>query len=447
MNAIQENQGRHDYAARRGRLAARMTEGAVAVVPGRVHTGAFDLFRQNNEFHYLCGVEVPQAYLTIMATTGETVLYLPHRDEKMERSEGVSLNCDRAEHVSAVTGIPAVRSYSDMAGDLANIHVIYAPLQEGEGKQMCRDTLAHGRHTRELDPWDRGETREQRFLNQLKDNGGVREVNDLVPLLDEMRGCKEESELHLMRVAGRVTAEAVCQAMRSTRVGGWEYELAAVAEYVFLVNGATGGGYRPIIAGGHNIWNAHYYRNNCVLRDGDLVLMDYAPDYQCYTSDIGRMWPVNGRYADWQRELYGYIVEYHKTLLTLIRPGVMAQQVEDEAAAIMQAEIESRDWSRESFRQGAMGTLGFRGHLSHGVGMAVHDVWDYRQEPLKPGVVLALDPQMWIQEDELYIRVEDTVVVTEDGVENLTAAAPLELDEVESLLQEPGMVQQYPPVV
>ena len=211
-----------------------------------------------------------------------------------------------------------------------------------------------------------------------------------------------------------------------------------MADYVFSTLGAQGPGYRAIVASGANIWNPHYFRNNCRLQDGDLVLMDYAPDVGYYTSDIGRMWPVSGRYSPLQRELYGFMVEYHKTLLELIRPGVSADQIHSEAAARMAPLVESTRWSKPIYEQAARNTLTYTGHLSHGVGMAVHDVGDYRAEPLAPGVVFALDPQMWVPEEQLYIRVEDTVAVTESGVEILTAAAPLELDDVEAHMRTPS---------
>jgi Xaa-Pro aminopeptidase len=236
-----------------------------------------------------------------------------------------------------------------------------------------------------------------------------------------------------------------------------EYQLGAVADYIFLVNGARGGAYRPIIAGGTNAWHGHYYRNNCELRDGDLVLMDYAPDYSNYTSDIGRMWPVNGKYvrkahqrlrlmAAWQRELYGFIVEYHKVLLKLIRPGVMASQIMEEAAQGMRQVVERTKFSKSCYEKAARQALEFRGHLSHGVGMDVHDGGNYTLKPLIPGTVFAVDPQMWIPEEQLYIRVEDTVVVTQDGIENLTQLAPLELDDVEKLMKEDGILQKLPPL-
>jgi Xaa-Pro aminopeptidase len=247
-----------------------------------------------------------------------------------------------------------------------------------------------------------------------------------------------------MRRAGKLCALAVREAMRCTRPGVIEQQLAAVADYVYRINGARSEAYRPIVAGGENIWYAHYYRNDCPLRDGDLVLMDYAPDVCNYTSDIGRMWPVNGRYSPVQRELYGFIVEYHQALLGRLRPGVLPQQVLDEAAAEMSDRIAATAFSKLIYEQAARRTLEFKGHLSHPVGMAVHDVGRYWERPLEPGLVFALDPQLWAPEERLYIRVEDTVVITTDGVEVLTPDAPLELDEVEAWMSEPGMLQRFP---
>jgi Xaa-Pro aminopeptidase len=147
-----------------------------------------------------------------------------------------------------------------------------------------------------------------------------------------LRLIKSESEIELLRKAGKLTAVAIVEAMRSTRPGVMEYQLDAVMRYTYLVNGSRDAGYRAIIAGGPNTWYGHYKANDQPLADGDLVLADCAPDYRYYTSDIGRMWPVNGHYSDVQRELYGFIVEYHKTFLDLIRPNVAPEQILDEAA-------------------------------------------------------------------------------------------------------------------
>ena len=214
-----------------------------------------------------------------------------------------------------------------------------------------------------------------------------------------------------------------------------EYHLQAIADRVFRENGARREGYCAIIASGANIWHGHYNRNDCLLHDGDLVLMDYAPDVCNYTNDIGRMFPVNGRYSPLQRGLYGFIVEYHKALLKRLRPGLTPTDVLADAAEEMRAVIGRTRFSKPIYAAAAERTLKFRGHLSHPVGMAVHDVGSYFETPLTPGLVISIDPQMWIPEERLYIRVEDTVAITQTGVEILTANVPIEPDEVEALMQ------------
>lgn len=435
-----------EFAARRAAVARALGEGAVAVLRGAPGSGAFDLFHQTNEFYYLCGVEVPHAYLLIHGGAGHTVLYLPAHDPHHERSEGPVLHADSPDLVCRLTGVDAVRPLAALEADLKEATVLYTPFQPGEGRQACRDTLRAAHRLAAEDPWTDARSLETRFREQILQLCPGVEVTDLSPTLDALRLIKSPREVEQMRRAGELTARAVAEAMRSTRAGLHEFHLAAVADYLYQVDGSRGGAYRPIVATGANIWSAHYYRNQCELRDGELVLMDYAPDYRYYTSDIGRMWPVNGQYSPLQRELYGYIVEYHKVLLEYLRPGVTPETVLAEAADRMRPLVESTAWSNEAYYRAAQRTLEFRGHLSHPVGMAVHDVGAYFGRPMEPGLVFALDPQMWIPEEELYIRVEDTVAITETGVEVLTAAAPLELADVEAWMHGPGLLQAFPPL-
>jgi Xaa-Pro aminopeptidase len=208
-----------------------------------------------------------------------------------------------------------------------------------------------------------------------------------------------------------------------------------LALYRYHAAGARGEGYRAILpSGSERIWDIHYFANDGVLQEGDLVLMDTAPEIGYYTSDIGRMWPVSGRYSPVQRELYGFMVAFHKALLARIRPGVSAEQVFTEASAAMAPVVEQTRFSKPIYEAAASKVLAFRGNLSHPVGMSVHDVGDYWQGVLRSGTVFTVDPQLWVPEEKLYIRVEDTVAVTETGVEVLTALAPLELNEVEALV-------------
>jgi Xaa-Pro aminopeptidase len=434
-----------EFAARRRKVLSQIGEDAVAVLQGAGPVRAFEVFRQSNEFYYLCGVEVPQAYLLLDGREGTAHLYLPARDEGQVRSEGEMLSADDAELAQELTGVDGVHGLEKLREHIPDGGVIYVPHQPAEGRMSSRDALVGAKRRVAADPWDGEASREARFVGLLMDRMPRAEIRDLSPILDELRLIKSPREVDMMRRAGRLAALAATEAMRSTEPGVWEYQLGAVADYIFEVNGARGEGYGAIIAGGSNAWHGHYSRNDCVLRDGDLVLLDGAPDYGYYTSDIGRMWPVNGKYDPVQRELYGFVVEYHKALLARIRPGVLASQIMTEAAEEMAEVAQKTSFSKAIYEDAARRMLEFAGHLSHPVGMAVHDVGSYRWQELKPGMVFALDPQMWVEEEKLYMRCEDTVVVTEDGMENLTEAAPLELDDVEAVMEEEeGLVAKLP---
>ncbi len=412
----------------------RIGNNALVILQGAAPTGYLNHFRQLNEFYYFCGVEVPYAYLLLDGRSRETNLYLPEHNPQQERSEGAILNSDDAELAKTLTGVDEVRKPDALSRDITGATTIYTP--HSHANQGVASEALNGQPTRQA-----------YFIDRLKALCPNADVLDLSPIISSLRIVKSPDEVEVMRFAGQLTALAVVEAMRCTEPNTMEYQLGAVADYIYLVNGASGGAYRPIIAGGANAWYGHYYRNDCELRDGDLVLMDYAPDYGNYTSDIGRMWPVNGKYAAWQRELYGFIVEYHKVLLKLIRPGVLASHITDEAAQEMKKVVERTAFSKPCYEKAARQSLEFRGHLSHSVGMAVHDGGNYTLKPLIPGTVFSVDPQMWIPEEQLYIRVEDTIVVTQNGIENLTKLAPLELDDIEKLMKEDGILQKLSPLL
>jgi Xaa-Pro aminopeptidase len=218
---------------------------------------------------------------------------------------------------------------------------------------------------------------------------------------------------------------------------------------VYLVNGSKLEGYRSITASGvHNIRDGHYYFNSSPLKDADLILMDFAPDYGYYTSDIGRMWPVDGKFTKWQRELCQFILTYHKEILKRIRPGVTVNQIMDEVKVVMEKVFEKTTFSKPYYET-ALRKMVYTGGgvFSHTVGMAVHDVGRYKSKPLEPGLVFAVDPQLRVPEENLYMRIEDTIVVTENGIENLTRFAPSELDDIEKMIKGNGIVQKYPAVM
>jgi Xaa-Pro aminopeptidase len=422
-------------ADRRARMAALMGPGTLALLPGVGPEPAGELFRQTNELCYLAGVEIPQAYLLLAADGPRATLFVPPRPEG-HAQYGEYLGAEDAARIRALAGVEEVRDVKDLGAALAGARVLYLPHLPGERSKTYREELARHARLTEADPWDGGLSREQRLIRLVRERLPMAEVRDLNPLIDALRAVKEPRELALLREAGRLAALAVVEGMRATRPGARESDLEAVARYVFRKHGAHGEGYASIVASGGNIWHLHYALNRAELRDGDLVLMDVAPDYRYYTSDIGRMWPVNGTYSPLQRALYGWVVEYHRILLSLVKPGATPQGVLAEGAARMRPSTLERPFGKEIYRQAALRTLESPRPLSHPVGMAVHDNGGYAGAPLKPGTVFTVDPELVVPEERLYIRVEDTVAVTEDGCEVLTAGAPLDLDAVEAVMKE-----------
>ncbi|MFN3666707.1 MAG: M24 family metallopeptidase, partial [Sediminibacterium sp.] len=176
----------------------------------------------------------------------------------------------------------------------------------------------------------------------------------------------------------------------------------------------------------------------------DLVLMDYAPDYKYYSSDVTRIWPVNGKFNAEQKELYNFIVAYRDALFRYIKPGVTADEVLDNAAKDMQQYLVGKTFVKPEHLKAVQDGLKFRGHFQHPVGMAVHDVGNVRGVPLKPGMVFTIDPMIWIHPERLYIRIEDVALVTADGVENLSGFVPSKLEEVEATIREKGLIEIRP---
>ena len=437
-----------EFKARWAKVFEKLDDG-VAVVQGVSLTNGFQLPRQSNSFYYLCGVETPGAYLRLDGRSKQVTLYLPPRNERIERAEGKVLSADDAELAKRITGADQVVATDKMTMawplDGARASGLFVEFAPAEGYAQSRGELQQADAAIAADPWDGRLPRESRFRELLLARNPRALLKDLTPILDELRAIKSPREIAMVRRASQIAGLGLMEAIRSTEAGVTEYQLDAAARYVFLVNDARLDAYRSITASGvENINNMHYFRNTRKLADGDLVLMDYAPDYRYYVSDIGRMWPVNGTYAPWQRELVQFVLEYRNAVLQRIRPGVTPAAVQAEAKQAMEAVFARTKFSKPAYEAAAHRLVDQGGGVfSHNVGMAVHDVGSYR-DGLRPGHVFSIDPQLRVPEENLYIRYEDTVVVTDTGVENFTAFLASELKDLELLAREKGIVQKLP---
>lgn len=421
-----------EFTARRKTLFNEIGAGAHVLLRGEPGE-AGSRFRQASDFYYCCGVEIPNAMLLMSESDRKTRLFIPHRPADKHPDE-VGVGVEDHAMIRRFTGVDEVHGPEALSEFLKGVKTLHVFQKPGELPLVTRWTAIRMDKMRSEDPWDGRPSPRQHFIALLKTRFPTVEIREIDSIIERMRRVKSPCEIAVMREAGRLSALGVTEAMRITRPGMLERELAAKASHIFLAAGSTGEAYHTIVACGRNMQFGHYSRNNAVMKDGEIVLMDGAPDYNNYASDIGRIWPVNGKYAPWQRELYGFIIQYHKTLLSLLRPGVMSKDVLKAAAKKMERVLKKTKWSKKIYEQAARRMLVFPHHLSHPVGLSVHDACSYRDKPLEPGVVLSVDPMTWIPEEELYIRCEDTVVITKNGIENFTAGALLEMDDVEAFM-------------
>ncbi len=436
-----------EFKARWAKIFDKIGDRAVAIVPGVSLARGFNFPRQSNEFYYLSGIETPGAYVLLDGRTRKATLILPPRNERLERSEGKVLSAEDAELVKQLTGADAVASTKAMGEEWlselmkAPAPAIYTMFTPAEGSAESRYELQNANAAIAADYWDGRVSREAHFVNLLRTRAPRADVRDLTAILDEMRSVKSLREIALIRRASQLAGLGILEAIKSTKAGLYEYQLDAAARYIFLAGGARLLGYRSITAAGTaNIWNGHYYRNNAQLKDGDLVLMDFAPDYGYYTSDVTRMWPVNGKYAPMQRELLQFVLEYRNAVMKLIRPGITSKEIIEQAKAAIAPVLQRTKFSKPVYEQAARKMIETGGGtLSHPVGLAVHDDGPYNRGPLKVGHVFSIDPQLWVPEENLYIRYEDVIVITENGYENFTEFLPTELNELEKLVGQGGI--------
>ncbi|WP_405610674.1 aminopeptidase P N-terminal domain-containing protein [Polaribacter sp. Asnod1-A03] len=443
-----------NFKERRAKIYIEIGNDAIAIIQGSAGIPGFSVFRQTNTFYYLCGLETSHSYLLLNGKTKTTSIYLPHRDEGREKGEGKVLSAEDAELIKELTGVDNVFGIEFLSRDIVRTGLIkppsatiYTPLSPAETGNDSRDELLFAQARTAADPWDDATSREAKFAQKIKSDFPSVIIKDLSPVLDQMRLIKSKEEVNLIRQATQIAGLGIIEAMRSTEPGIYEYQLDAAAKYIYYVNGSRGDGYASIIGGGTNAYYGHYFHKKDVLKDGDLVLMDYAPDYRYYTSDVTRIWPVNGKFDKEQTELYNFIIAYRDALFRYIKPGVTSGEVLEKAAAEMKQYIVGKKFVKPSHLKAVQEGLVFKGHFQHPVGMAVHDVARVRGTvKLKPGMVFTIDPMIWLRDERLYIRIEDVVLVTETGAENMSAFVPTTIKEVEKTIKEKGLTEFNPPV-
>ncbi|MBO9539204.1 Xaa-Pro aminopeptidase [bacterium] len=413
----------------------------VAILPSApvtVRTADLDHeYRQDSDFFYLTGFKEPESVLVLAPNHPEhkTILFVRPRDKERETWDGRRAGTEGALRDYGVDAAYTIDQFDAVIGTyLDNQEHLYFQL----GKNKAWDE-------RVLDLLKRYKTRARSGVK------GPSTMHDPSEILHEMRLFKSAEEIELMRKSAAIAAEAHTRAMQATRPGVYEYEIQAEIEYTFKRRGAMGPAYGSIVGGGANGCILHYVENDAVLKDGDLLLIDAGAEYGFYASDITRTFPVNGRFSPAQQEVYEVVLEAQLEALATVKPGVTFQAVHDAAVRVLTAGL-----VRLGILSGEVDALiaseaykPFYMHkTSHWLGIDTHDVGAYKLQgewrTLQPGMVLTIEPGLYITEGQegvdpkywnIGIRIEDDVLVTPDGHENLTRQVPKSVEEIERLMQ------------
>jgi Xaa-Pro aminopeptidase len=381
-------------------------------------------FHQENDFYYLTGVEDPGAALILVPKTKESYLFLPQQTPREKLMGGANLLQDpQAKEKSGLTELYDVSFFDEfIARNLARagttLHLRLSPADTIDNARY--ETLIFTARKARLHYNDQISLDNYRIL-KLKERFPAAAIKDITPFLDALRVIKSPEEIEVMRRNGRISAEAVRQAMLATRPGVFEYEIEAAAMHTVLKNGGTGAAYPPIVGSGPNTCILHYEKNERRVEDGDLVLMDFGGllDYMCM--DISRTWPASGKFTKEQREVYEIVLEIQKACIEAYRPGATNEEVQNHVAEVM--------------KKKGLDPRGQKGGFGHYVGLCTHDVGP-RIEKLEEGMVFAIEPGLYYPEKGIGVRIEDTVLITKDGCEVLSKDVPKEIDEVEKLLSQ-----------
>ena len=396
-------------AARRRALGARIGRGVVLVPAAHERELERDYiqdndFRQSNTFFYLTELETQDAWLLIVAPgggEGETVLFLPPRNPAQERWTGLRLGPDSL--AARLSGIPRVLPTDSLDRVLRSARArasgpLYVPLDLS--------------------------TRDESRITDLAFEG--EDVRNLRPIVDSLRLVKDADEVSRLRKAIEITALGHIAAMQAARPGVWEYEIEAALEAAFRRNGADRVGYPSIVGSGPNSTTLHYDVSRRRTQDGDLVVVDAGAEWGQYTADVTRTFPVNGTFNRRQKAIYDLVLATQQAAYDSTRPGVTIGQLNRIARDYMHGHSGSLcgDQTCDAY---------FIHGLSHWLGMDVHDVGDYGT-PLRPGMVLTIEPGIYLPQESLGVRIEDDVLVTPTGAEWLSARAPRTTQEIERLM-------------
>ncbi len=412
------------------KLSKQMVSNSIAIFNSNdvFSTGADSTlpFEQHRNIFYLTGVDQEESILLVFPDAKQEahreVLFVKETNDHIAIWEGAKLSKLQA---TASSGIKTVYW-------LEEFQSIFSRLME-ESTHFYYNNNEHYRQAVEM------ETREDRFLKMVKSSYPAHKMVPNFPIMEALRGVKESEEISLIKTACDITEKGFNRVLGFVKPGVMEYEIEAEYTHEFLRNRSKGFAYTPIIASGYNACVLHYIDNNQECKDGDLLLMDVAAEYANYSSDMTRTIPVNGRFTARQKAVYQAVLNVKNQATKLLVPGTMWDAYHVEVGKLMTSEllglglIDKVDVQNEDPKWPAYKKYFMHG-TSHHMGLDTHD-FGALKSPMQANMVFTVEPGIYIPEENMGIRLEDDVVIQAKGSPvNLMQNIPIEIDEIEALM-------------
>ena len=377
-------------------------------------------FTPNRNFYYLTGIKEEDHILVMTKINGvkSSKLYIKDIDLEMEKWVGKSIRKEEAEEIAAVD---EVKFKSQFDGDIHGM----ITMKEEINLYLDLERMSANREG----------TISHRFANEITTKYPQVRINNVYSKIGELRLKKSQEEVDKIKKAIEITKSGIEKLMSEARVGMKEYEIEAYFDFNCKVKGATGLAFTTIAAAGENATTLHYVDNNCELKENDLILFDLGAEYNCYNADISRTFPVNGKFTERQKEVYNAVLRVNEEIINLIKPGMKYKDVNEKATELIAEEciklglIKDKSEVRKYYYHS----------IGHSLGMDTHDIeTPHRDIIFEPGVVFTVEPGIYIAEEGIGIRIEDDILVTEDGVINLSSDIIKTVEEIENFMSKNG---------
>lgn len=382
-------------------------------------------FKQQTDIFWMSGVDQEESILLVFpdSTLPEhrEILFLKETSEHIAIWEGEKLTKQRATEVSGISTVYWLSQFKTI------FHQLMA-----ECEQNYLNSNEHLRAVVEV------ETRDARFVKWCREQYPLHEYKRLQPLMHKLRAIKSKEEVELIREACNITEKGFRRLLGFVKPGVWEFEIEAELAHEFIRNRSRGFAYTPIIASGYNACVLHYIENNQQCRKNEVILLDVAAEYANYASDLTRCVPVSGQFSKRQKQVYNAVLRVMRGAIAMLKPGNNILEYHEAVGKMMEEELvklkllKLSDIKKQDPKWPAYKKYFMHG-TSHYLGLDVHDYGD-RYRKFEAGMVFTCEPGIYIRKEKLGIRLENDILLTRNGNEDLMKSIPLEADEIEALM-------------